>query len=250
LIRHLDHTCSADSDCTGVYIRADSCKAAAILNKDALAHPTDLENLQVAVVDACRKELSQKAACSPIPYNAQCSESRCRAKPFEITKATSSHPAYEYAYEKVTCTASDWFVTKLYLTAKPQGCGGIQGDLLEFDIIPETEQVEHPAGGGPPQLLIKTGLNGTTFFGPKKTRLAAAWEAKKWDAHFGDAGRCSPPDFSTCVTALSGELVIDESNKGNVRGHYELHFPDGSTETGTFTNPQDPCPSAKPELCG
>jgi hypothetical protein len=108
----------------------------------------------------------------------------------------------------VECTGNDWFATRLYLTTKPQGCGGIKGDLLEFSIIPETEHVEHPVGGGPPQLLIKTGLNGTTFFGPKRTRLAAAWQAKRWDAHFGDASRCSPPDFSTCITAVSGELVM------------------------------------------
>ena len=249
LIGRLDHTCRVDSDCTGVYIRADSCKPAAELNKNALSLPTDIESLQAAVVNACRKELSQQAACSPIPYNAQCFESRCREKPFERVKASSNHPAYKYAYTKVTCSGNDWLVTKLYLTAKPQGCG-IKGDLLEFDIIPETEHVEHPAGGGPPQLLIKTGLNGTTFFGPKRTRLAAAWQAKKTDAHFGDASRCSSPDFSTCITAVSGELVIDDSEKGSVRGHYELHFPDGSIETGTFTNPQNPCPNAKPELCG
>src|ERR1700744_1251694 len=69
LISRLDHTCQVDSDCTGVYIRADSCKPAAELNKNALSLPTGIESLQAAVVDACRKELSQQRACSPIPYN-------------------------------------------------------------------------------------------------------------------------------------------------------------------------------------
>src|SRR5579862_4017994 len=86
-IGRLDHTCRVDSDCTGVYIRADSCKPATGLNKNALSLPTDIESLQGAVVDACRKELSQQTACSPIPYNAQCFESRCREKPVERAKA-------------------------------------------------------------------------------------------------------------------------------------------------------------------
>ena len=101
LIGRLDHTCRADSDCTGVYVRADSCKPAAMLNKNALSRPTDIESLQAAVVDACRKEPSQQAACSPTPYSVQCFESRCREKPFEIAKASSSHPAYEQPYTKV-----------------------------------------------------------------------------------------------------------------------------------------------------
>ena len=249
-IGRLDRTCRVDSDCTGAYIRADSCKSAAILNKRALSQTANIEKVQVAVLESCKKELSQQPVCSPIPYTAECFEAKCRERRPDNSKASSVHEPYTYVYQDVRCTGNDWIVTKLYLTARPQGCGVIKGELLEFNIIPETEHVEHPAGGGPPELLIKVDLNGTIFFGPKKTRLDAAAQAKKWDAHFGDAYRCSPPNFSTCVAATSGQLVIDNATKGDVRGHYELHFPDGSMETGTFTNPQPPCDKRPVQVCG
>src|SRR6476646_10760353 len=75
----LPTACSADSDCTGRYLRVDSCAAPVIVSRTAKV--TDMQSflrLQKSVRTACAAEFQSSPACSPVPYKAKCVQNKCR----------------------------------------------------------------------------------------------------------------------------------------------------------------------------
>ena len=76
MLLKLPRTCGSASDCDGYYLRPSACEAAVILTKPGC--PPDqqaaLESLQNAARRTCP---SDKTACSPRPFRAECRAGRC-----------------------------------------------------------------------------------------------------------------------------------------------------------------------------
>src|SRR5437763_15517073 len=75
----LPRSCSTDFDCTGRYLRVDSCAVPVVVSRDAKV--TDMQaflKLQKSVRNSCAAEFASGPACSPVPYKAKCVQNKCR----------------------------------------------------------------------------------------------------------------------------------------------------------------------------
>src|SRR5258708_23248868 len=68
-LNSLERSCHVDADCTGQYLRADACKPAVVISREALGPQQErkLLPLQKQVRESCGKEWSSRPACSSIP---------------------------------------------------------------------------------------------------------------------------------------------------------------------------------------
>jgi hypothetical protein len=76
LLTKLPRTCNSPSDCDGYYLRTGACEAPVVLAKPGvpLELQAPLEKLQADARRACP---SDKDACSPRPFRADCRANRC-----------------------------------------------------------------------------------------------------------------------------------------------------------------------------
>ncbi len=71
--------CTADEECGGFYIRADSCAAPVVLAKKDFTTRFEFQlyKAQKQVREACSEKWAKRPACSPTPFVARCKEKQC-----------------------------------------------------------------------------------------------------------------------------------------------------------------------------
>lgn len=218
----LDRSCKADVDCTGQYLRADACKPAVVVNRNALDPDREqkLLALQKQVRESCGKEWSARPACSPIPFSAQCVSNRCidRAEAVNVPKQGAESGPYAYALATRSCAPWDGAAFAITLTQSKQSCDrkARSGPYLSLVIYQNIDALKP----------------GTIVLGVRT----------------GQAARCEDsPKGPSCRSAQSGRITVDHVGpKGEVSGSYELQFPNAPPEKGSFKT--ELCP--EPALCG
>lgn len=76
----LPNTCSADEDCGGFFLRADTCAPAVMLPMKLIRDQEVLRQLvqhQMGAQTACAKDFATHQQCKPKPYRPACHESVC-----------------------------------------------------------------------------------------------------------------------------------------------------------------------------
>src|SRR5437868_12267237 len=74
----LPTSCTTDADCTGRYMRAESCDSPVVVNHSAKVN--DMQaflRLRKAVRSSCASEFASSPACSAIPFKAECRQNKC-----------------------------------------------------------------------------------------------------------------------------------------------------------------------------
>jgi hypothetical protein len=196
----LPRACSADSDCTGRYMRADSCAAPVVVNRSAKV--TDMQaflKLRNGVRRACATEFASSPACSPIPFRATCRQNKCVDTLHERIAALPRGP---YSHGTIN-----------------NSCGPADGPALAMTL---TQTKDSKAS------WIYLSINGNLPQIPITSH-------KTYDLEPGSevmAGRCVA--VGDCDAATSGSFTIDHLDRSTGTGHYKLHFRDGTMEEGDF----------------
>jgi len=182
----------------------DSCSLA----KAKLEEPR-LLMLQGNVRQACAAEFSERAACSPVPYRSVCRQARCVdavSAPDAAALALPPLPtaARRFPYATIAHTCAPWDGPALAVVlSSAAGCASVPGPFIRISLWHELP----PTAG--------------------KTISFATGNSN------GQASRCLKPN--ACEAATSGSVVFDVVDEGkNAYGRYELHFKDGSIESGSF----------------
>lgn len=205
----LPKRCRKDSDCEGRYYRADSCAKAVVVRKSKLtsAQQKRLVAFQNRVREACGSDWSNRPACSPQPYRAECRRSTCvdvlGGKEPGPPMIRRRNPAYPVATIR-------------------HACGPTDGPALQIKL----SKVANP---GPNDAALFLTLYGDLPQAP----LAEPQTYPLSPQTSGDAVRCLKP--RECENAEQGELVLDSFDGRGAKGSYKLRFKDGSMEEGAFT---------------
>ena len=206
-LRSLPKVCRQDSDCSGQYLRVDTCKPAVVFNQSAMTtiRQKRLETLQNATRFACTSEWQKHPACSAIPFQASCFEGQCTDISIKGTLATTPKATWDSLPNALVmgqCAPWDGPAIALYFTPTHQTCGKIAFPYVAIQIYAE---LDHLSG---------------------RTIKLDGWK-------IGQAHRCASE--GQCEAATSGEITFDAyDSNGPVTGHYEVKFRDGDVVRGTF----------------
>ena len=197
----LPRSCSTDFDCTGRYLRVDSCAAPVVVSRDAKV--SDMQaflKLQKAVRAACGAEFQSSPACSPVPYKAKCVQNKCRDTIRESIAALPKGP-YRFGTINHSCGPADGPALAISLTQTNDAKKGPWLNIYIHDHLPELPVTS----------------------------------AKTYDLKLGaDAGSSRCISNSDCARADSGSVTLDHLDGNGGSGHYSMHFTDGTTEEGSF----------------
>jgi hypothetical protein len=204
----LPRSCRKERDCEGYFYRADACARAVVLRKGKLstAREKRLLALQGKVREACAAEWSDRPACSPAPFRAQCRRNTCvdvlagkAPGPPMVKKRNPSYPVASIRH----------------------ACGPADGPALQIRL----SKVQDP---GPKDaalyIMVYGDLPRVPLSEPRRYALSARTSV--------DGVRCL--NLNTCETAEQGELVLDTFDGRGATGSYQLRFKDGSVEDGNF----------------
>jgi hypothetical protein len=204
----LPHACRESTDCDGYYFRADACSAAVVLAKPGVTKSSEprLLMLQGQAREACAAEYSKRAVCSPIPYRAMCRNSSCVDDVAAAAAATPPPQAasHHFPHATIVHTCAPWDGPALaVLLSNTAGCAPATTPYVQISLWRDL----------PPKA-------GKTF----------SFDIRNSN---GQASRCRKPN--QCEPASSGSVAFDIVDEGkSAKGHYELHFKDGSIESGSF----------------
>jgi hypothetical protein len=195
----LPRSCSQDFDCTGRYLRVDSCAAPVVVSRGAKV--TDRQaflKLQKSVRSACAAEFQSSPACLPIPYKAKCVQNTCKDT---LRESIATLPKGPYRYGSIN-----------------HSCGPADGPALAMTLT-QTKDSKTPwiyisLNGDLPQLPVS---HKTYALGSREQVLA---------------GRCV--SAGDCTYADSGSVTLRHLDGTGGSGHYQLHLHDGTTEEGDF----------------
>ena len=197
----LPRACSTDFDCTGRYLRVDSCAEPIIVSRDAKV--SDMQaflKLQKAVRAACASQFQSNPACSPVPYKAKCVQNKCRDTLREFVAALPKGP-YRFGTVNHSCGPADGPALAISLTQNGDAKKGPWLNIYINDHLPELP-VRSP---------------------------------KSYDLKIGsDAGSSRCISNSDCVRADSGSFTLDRLDGTGGTGRYSMHFTDGTSEEGKF----------------
>jgi len=215
LEKYLDtfpRSCRRSSDCEGYYYRADACLPAIVVRKHKLTGKREQRLLarQQSVGEACTLKWRMKPACSPIPFRAVCRRRAC-------VDALGGAPPAEPASRP---RAALPFAAFSFATIR-HACGPTDGPALQLTLT----KVEHP-GKDDARLFL------TLYRDLPEPPLTQARSFELAHMKDGDAVRCPRP--GACESALRGRVVLEKFDGTGAEGSYELHFKDGSTESGRF----------------
>jgi hypothetical protein len=124
----LPHHCVRATDCDGYYIRADSCAPAVVLARPGVPKGAEapLLKLQAATRRACADEWSQRPACSPIPFRAECRDRRCvdALLPHHDARILPSRPVRQSAAASGTSSLQNILFGSIVMLQPKEGrCG-------------------------------------------------------------------------------------------------------------------------------
>ena len=197
----LPRSCSTDFDCTGRYMRVDSCAPPVVVNRSAKV--TDMQaflRLQKSVRAACATEFASSPACSPVPYKAKCVQNKCKDVIRESIAALPRGP-YRYGTINHSCGPADGPAIAISLTQTSDAKKGPWLNIYINDHLPELP-VTSP---------------------------------RTYDLKIGsDAGSSRCISNSDCTRADAGTMTLDHLDGTGGSGHYSMHFTDGTTEEGHF----------------
>jgi hypothetical protein len=196
----LPRNCTQDFDCTGRYLRVDSCAPPVVVSRDAKV--TDMQaflKLQKAVRSACAAEFASSPACSPIPYKEKCVQNKCRDT---IREDIAALPKGPYSHGTIN-----------------HSCGPADGPALAITL---TQGKDSKAPWI--YLSINENLLELPITSPKTYDLDLRSQAL--------AGRCV--NAGDCAAATSGSFTIEHLERSGGTGHYKLHFRDDTTKEGDF----------------
>src|SRR3954468_19959790 len=195
----LPRACSVDFDCTGRYMRVDSCAAPVVVNRSAKV--TDMQaflKLRKAVQSACAAEFAVSPACSPVPYKAKCVQNKCRDT---LRESIAALPKGPYSHGTIN-----------------HSCGPADGPALAMTLT-QTKDAKTP--------WIYISLNADLPDFPVSNKTFAL--GSRYDVI---AGRCI--SNSDCTRADEGSVTLEHLDGNGGSGHYKFHLPDGTTEEGDF----------------
>jgi hypothetical protein len=201
--------CTQDADCDGYYFRGDSCAAAVVLAKPGVSRSAEprLSELQAEARAACRKQWSQRPACSPVPFLARCRWNRCvDAGPslspnLELTAVPTEKGDYSFAVIRHECAPWDGPAMGIHLTKSKVTSAEIPFPVINLMLWREL----------PPPINQPITLDGR---------------------HFGNANRCLRAN--ECALATSAVITLTAYDDRRVAGTYVLKFKNGDVEGGSF----------------
>ena len=195
----LPTSCTTDADCTGRYMRADSCDSPFVVNRSAKV--TDMQTflkLRKAARAACATEFPPDPVCSPIPFRAECRQNKCVDT---LNERIAALPKGPYSLGTIN-----------------HSCGPADGPALAMTLT-QTKASKTPwiyisINAELPELPVS---NRTYSIGSRYDVLAGRCVA---------TGDCSPAD--------EGSVTLQHLDGNGGSGHYKFHLRDGTTEEGDF----------------